>query len=159
MMILLVVEDNDEIRGLCADAVLKLEPDSVVFESRTMFEAIKTVIAHPEINVILTDLSLPDATEVEVVEALNKLTKDDVAIVVITGQGLEYERKAIDNGAQGFIQKGFVGSFADNLVTELRQAMYRKEVAPFSTRMSVPMAKLDRIMKELSSIAKLGEKP
>lgn len=102
----LVVEDNPGDADLVAIALAEadggpFEPDHVT----TLSEALTCVARSPAPDVVLLDLSLPDALGLEGLRRL-KEAAPGVPVVVLTGAAREIGRAAIQGGAQDYLIKG-----------------------------------------------------
>ncbi len=146
----LIVEDNPADAAL-AEEMLK-EDKSAAYEivSTNRIVQAKAALAASSFDVVLLDLSLPDAHSLQGLELL-LVEKPSQAIVVLTGQEDEaLGLSAIHEGAQDYLAKGRLT--ADLLVRSLRYAMERSAL-----QLRLEMANLQRLREQeitaLNSIA------
>lgn len=104
-MKILVIDDHpltrEALRGVFAD----LDANAVVFEAAGSREAMRLVAEHPEIELVLLDLNLPDRDGFSVLAELRE-RQPAIAVVVLSGQQDRISvMKALDLGAVGFIPK------------------------------------------------------
>jgi two-component system, OmpR family, phosphate regulon response regulator PhoB len=105
MASILIVEDHPTMR----DAMrLVLEEDGHQVEDVSNGEAgIAMVRDHPP-DVVLLDLNIPVVSGAEVLETLKAdPSTSEVLVVVVTATGEEGRRKAMSQGADGYITKPF----------------------------------------------------
>src|SRR5437016_587762 len=100
---ILIVDDHPVFRdGL--RSLLRTQHDlQVVGETESVAGALAEVRAHKP-DVVLLDLTLKDGTGFE---ALPRICEEapKTQVIVVTGQGMEQMRKAMDLGARGFVTK------------------------------------------------------
>jgi glutamate dehydrogenase (NAD(P)+) len=116
----LVVEDSDLMRKCL---LLLLSGDSTIDADgcATLHETIQKIGKGPPVDVILLDLFLPDAQNLEGLAALRKLAPQ-TSIVVVTGMGGTVLREqAMIEGARGFLEKGDIGE--EGLLKAIRDAV------------------------------------
>jgi DNA-binding NarL/FixJ family response regulator len=104
-MKILVVDDHpltrEALRGVFAD--LSSNPET--FEAADSQEAMNLVAEHPDIQLIVLDLNLPDRDGFSVLAELRE-RHPEIAVVVLSGaQDRNSVMKALDLGAAGFIPK------------------------------------------------------
>jgi DNA-binding NarL/FixJ family response regulator len=104
-MKILVVDDHALIREALASVLKELKPDAVVLEAPDCRQAMAFVEAHPDLNLILLDLTLPDRDGYSVLAELRE-SHPAVPVVVLSAlQDRANVVKALDLGAQGYIPK------------------------------------------------------
>lgn len=108
-MKVLVVDDHALIRQAMQGVLKKLRRDVVLLEAKNGTEAMQTVAANPDIDLILLDLSLPDRDGFSVFDELRE-HYPTIAIVVLSAvQDPTSVRKALEHGARGYIPKSAQG--------------------------------------------------
>jgi diguanylate cyclase (GGDEF)-like protein len=121
----LLVEDSEPDARLVAEDLHDAEPGAVEL---TVHETLAGACAHVETqrtDCVLLDLSLPDAFDLQGVDALREL-RPDVPIVVLSGatrDGLAV--RAVQSGAQDYLLKGETSG--PLLLRSIRYAMERKQ--------------------------------
>jgi CheY-like chemotaxis protein len=105
MASILIVEDHPTMR----DAMrLVLEEDGHQVEEASDGEVGIAMVREHAPDVVLLDLNIPVVSGAEVLETLKAdPTTSDVLVVVVTATGEEGRRKAIAQGADGYITKPF----------------------------------------------------
>ena len=105
MASILIVEDHPTMR----DAMrLVLEEDGHQVEEATDGEAGIAMVRDRAPDVVLLDLNIPMVSGAEVLETLKSdPATAEVLVVVVTATGEEGRRKAIAQGADGYITKPF----------------------------------------------------
>jgi diguanylate cyclase (GGDEF)-like protein len=120
----LIIEDSPAYAMLVSEMLAEgLRGRVETIHSSILAEACEVLLAHP-IDVVLLDLSLPDAHKLEALQAVQAATPD-VPVVVLTGAddpdlGLE----AVQAGAQDFLAKR--GADAEMLARAVRYSIERK---------------------------------
>lgn len=101
----LVVDDHALIREAMRGLLRGLRSDAQVFESADAQAALQTLQVHPDTDLMLLDLHLPDQHGLQVLATVAE-RHPAVAVVMLSGD-LDQStiRKALDLGAQGFIPK------------------------------------------------------
>ena len=106
-MKILVVDDHHLIRDGLRPVLESLAPEetTTLIEAETLASALDQVAAHPDLDLALLDLRLPDVVGFEAVSRL-RAARPSLPVVVMSGE-MEpaLMRGAIDQGALGFIPK------------------------------------------------------
>jgi DNA-binding NarL/FixJ family response regulator len=104
-MRILVVDDHVLIRDALRGVFDELRPEAVVLQAGDCDQAMQLIAEHPDLDLILLDLGLPDADGFEMLKDLRK-QYPSLAIVVLSAlQDRESVTRALDFGAVGFIPK------------------------------------------------------
>lgn len=104
-MKILVIDDHVLIRQAMQGVVRKIKRNAVVLEATNSAQAIQLVESHPDLNLVLLDLTLPDRDGFALLADLRERLPH-AAIVVLSGvQEPDYVLKALDLGALGYIPK------------------------------------------------------
>ena len=103
MLTLLIVDDDDAIRGMLYD----LLSDKYQCNTASMAEEALQYMEVEKYDAILTDISMPGLTGVDL---LKKIQEHDsgTPVILISGKGSEQDRKALmDLGAFAYVNKPF----------------------------------------------------
>ena len=107
-MKVLLVDDHQLIRDGMRPLLAKLcasGEELLVFESATLASALDETARHPDLDFILLDLRLPDATGFDALARL-QARRPDVPIVMMSGEDDgAHVREALARGAVGYITK------------------------------------------------------
>lgn len=103
----LVVDDSDTSRRYIAELLARQR--FRVLEAGNGVEAIKLLLAHEAIDLVITDYNMPQMDGVELIKNLRyKYEKGDLVIIGLSGQGdKSLSAKFIKNGANDFLHKPF----------------------------------------------------
>lgn len=103
----LVVEDSDTSRNFIC-TLLRRQLFQVL-EATNGVEAIKVLIEHPDVKLLITDYNMPQMDGFELVKALrHKYDKSNLIIIGLSAEGQgALSAKFIKNGANDFLQKPF----------------------------------------------------
>lgn len=119
----LLVEDDDGDARLVEDEIAELLPQAIVVRSRTLRDALEAL--GPEIDCVLLDLGLPDASGLEAVARLRAQTPA-IPLIVLTGLADEAAGVAsVQAGAQDYLVKGSVDG--GQLARSIRYAIGRRQ--------------------------------
>ena len=104
-MKILVVDDHPLIREALRDVLKKVEGDATVLEASSCSQAMQVIAEHPDLELILLDLNLPDRDGFSVLTELGE-RKPPIPVVVLSAQqDRDSIERALDLGALGFITK------------------------------------------------------
>lgn len=103
--LILVVDDEDEIRELIAE-YLEMRGYRVVRASSGT-EALKVMDANPTVNLILTDIRMPGGDGVSLLKSLRTKDSSCPIVVMMTAFADFSESQALANGANGYLRKPF----------------------------------------------------
>ncbi len=100
---ILIIDDEDKLRSLLT-RIIELEGYTVI-EASTIKDGLKK-LEREQIDVVITDVKLPDGNGVELTQKIKALYPQ-IEIIVITAYGTIYDGvKAMKNGAFDYIVKG-----------------------------------------------------
>lgn len=104
----LTVDDSLVARKQCGNLLRKYQFQ--VVEADGAKNAIKMLIEHPDIRLVITDYNMPDVDGFELVKLIrSKYDKQDLTIIGLSGDGnAKLSAKFIKNGANDFLRKPFV---------------------------------------------------
>jgi serine phosphatase RsbU (regulator of sigma subunit) len=119
----LLVEDDEGDARLVEDALSERLPQARIARCRTLREAL--VRLGPDIDCVLLDLGLPDASGLDAVARLRS-RMPAIPLIVLTGLDDEAAGiSAVQAGAQDYLVKGSVGG--DQLARSIRYAIGRRQ--------------------------------
>lgn len=101
----LVVDDHTLIREAMRGVLQGLRSNAQVLEAADAAAALQALQSHPDVDLVLLDLHLPDQDGLQVLATMVEL-HPAVAVVMLSGDKDQATmRSALDLGAQGFIPK------------------------------------------------------
>ena len=128
MTTILLIEDNPGDARLIAETLRDVEDASVDYEIKhveRVGDAIKMLASRQNIDIILSDLTLPDSHGLDTLTTLAKAA-DELPVIFMTGTNDEaLAVAAIHKGAQDYLVKGMID--ANSLARSLRYALERKQ--------------------------------
>ncbi|MFO0208623.1 MAG: response regulator [Betaproteobacteria bacterium] len=117
MMKVLVVDDHSLITDALRVLMLDIDPDALVLTAGSAAGAEKLLELHPDADLLLLDLTLPDASGTSVLESL-ATRAPDLKILVLSGvQDQHSVMRVLHLGAAGFVPKSMA---SDTLVSAIR---------------------------------------
>ena len=113
---ILIVEDDEEMRALLRDVIEEEghKTDSVNNGSEAFRKLVKQ-----SFDLIITDIRMPGLTGLDILPGMRKL-HPEVPIIVITAFGSEeIQRKAIERGANAYLEKPIHFQKLTNLIQDI----------------------------------------
>ena len=104
-MKILVIDDHVLIRQAMQGVLKKLRRDAVVLDAQNWKQATQVIADHPDISLILLDLTLPDRDGFSVLAELRERYPTISIVVLSAVQDPDNVMKALDLGALGYIPK------------------------------------------------------
>jgi DNA-binding NarL/FixJ family response regulator len=104
-MKILVVDDHLLIREALRGVLKELRSDAVILEASEGGQAMRLMAEHPDINLVLLDLNLPDRDGFSMLAELRERYLATSVVVLSGQQDRASVVKALDLGALGFIPK------------------------------------------------------
>ena len=101
----LVVDDHELIREAMRVALAELDGDAAILEASDSRETMRLIEEHPDVDLILLDLNLPDRDGFTVLSELRKSHPAISVVVLSARQDHGSVVKALNQGALGFIPK------------------------------------------------------
>src|SRR5215472_14555038 len=101
----LVVDDHELIREAMRGALAELDGDVAILEASDSRETMRLIEEHPDVDLILLDLNLPDRDGFTVLSELRKSHPAISVVVMSAQQDHDSVVKALNQGALGFIPK------------------------------------------------------
>jgi DNA-binding NarL/FixJ family response regulator len=152
---LLHIEDNASDALLAQSYIRSVIPD-VVFDSAVRISDVTADIAAAASCAIL-DLSLPDASGLEALHALRRISPD-LPIIVLTGfDDLDTGLSAIRDGAEDYLVKNYVDG--DSLQRAIRYAIERRRLTTALTSSETvpgPVAESEVELSEATTLMSMG---
>jgi signal transduction histidine kinase len=141
---ILLIEDDDAFAYIIQRTVRKIGEEHSVRHVERISTALQELAAD-EFDVILTDLTLPDATKLEAIHSLQAFNRD-LPVIVLTSMGSQrLSEKALQAGAQDYMVKDLVTP--QLLERTMRHAIERQKVVVENTRL---IAELETQQKQLN---------
>jgi DNA-binding NarL/FixJ family response regulator len=116
-MKILVVDDHPLILEALKQVLRDLDPEIEMLEARDGQQAIDQALMHPDLSLVLLDLTLPRKHGFELLAELRESSPDVPVVVLSASEDRETVMRAINDGAMGFIPKT---SRTDVLIAALR---------------------------------------
>jgi DNA-binding NarL/FixJ family response regulator len=104
-MKILLVDDHALLREALRGALKELEGEAAIFEASDSRETMQFVEQHPDLDLVLLDLNLPDRDGFSVLADLRKCYPSISVVVISALQDRDNVVRALDLGAVGFIPK------------------------------------------------------
>lgn len=104
-MKILVVDDHVLIRQAMHGVLKKLRRDAVVLEAANSQKAMEVIAEHPDLRLVLLDLTLPDGDGFSVLADMRERYPAVAVVVLSAVQDSLNVMKALDLGALGYIPK------------------------------------------------------
>jgi len=101
----LVVDDHALIRDALRGVLIALRADATVLEASSSRQALGIADGNTDIELVLLDLGLPDASGFETLAQLRRRHPEMAVVVLSASQKREDITRALQLGAQGFIPK------------------------------------------------------
>ena len=104
-MSILVVDDHVLIRDALCGVLGELKPEAIVLQAPDCREAMRLMAEHPDLELVLLDLGLPDADGFVMLRELRDRYPSLPIVVLSALQDRNSVARALDLGALGFIPK------------------------------------------------------
>lgn len=104
-MKILVVDDHQLIREALRGVLKEVKRDAILLEASSAAQAAQVMAGQPDINLVLLDLSLPDANGLAVLEELRRHYPTTAVVVLSATQDRSNVVRALELGASGYIPK------------------------------------------------------
>ncbi|MBI3897772.1 MAG: response regulator transcription factor [Gammaproteobacteria bacterium] len=104
-MKILVVDDHPLVRDALRDHLQELERGAEVFEARSTADALSIADQHPDMELVLLDLNLPDANGFSALTTLRERHPAIPVVVLSAHDQRQTVLDALDKGAMGFVPK------------------------------------------------------
>jgi DNA-binding NarL/FixJ family response regulator len=104
-MKILVVDDHVLVRDALRGVLTQLKRNALIFEAANGCQCMLLVEQHPDLDLILLDLALPDRDGFSVLAELRERYATAAVVVLSASQEQDTVKLALDLGAVGFIPK------------------------------------------------------
>jgi DNA-binding NarL/FixJ family response regulator len=104
-MNILVVDDHALIRDALRGVLAELRDDASIFEAPDSRRAMQSIAEHPDLDLVLLDLGLPDRSGFDVLAELRERYPAISVVVLSASDKRDDIARALDLGALGFIPK------------------------------------------------------
>src|SRR5262249_21635315 len=101
----LVVDDHALIREALRGVLKEVKGDAIVLEASSCSQAMQVIAEHPDLDLVLLDLNLPDRDGFSVLAELGERYPTISVVVLSAQQDRGSVVRALDLGALGFIPK------------------------------------------------------
>ena len=101
----LIVDDHALIREALHTVLKQLKREAVIFEASNSRQAMQVVEEHPDLNLILLDINLPDRDGLSVLGELRERYATIAIIILSASDDQDKVKRAFSLGALGFIPK------------------------------------------------------
>lgn len=157
MAAILVVDDE---KNMCSVLRILLEGDGyTVYTAETGLRALKELGTHPRIDLIISDLRMPDVDGIELLHRLQQQGRD-IPLILITAYGsIEVAVEAMKKGATDFITKPFNKDVIRHIVRKTldqsvdHEGMIDPEQEPGSGKAVYKSNVMEKIMRTVRKVA------
>lgn len=152
---LLVVEDDMQSAHALRELLESSTDPRFTIEHVTTAAAACTVVQRGGIDVVILDLGLPDATDLQALTRLDECIHE-IPVIILTGQGDEtLAAGALHRGAEDYLLKGALGY--DSLLRSIRYAVERHRSVRDLARVKRELETANRDLERLTLIEPLTE--
>jgi two-component system chemotaxis response regulator CheY len=103
---ILVADDSTTMRMFLLFHLIKMLPGARIVDAVDGADALEKFKQHPDVDLVLTDMNMPQLDGAGLISALRNELKNDVPIIIITTKGEEADReRGLALGANGYITK------------------------------------------------------
>jgi DNA-binding NarL/FixJ family response regulator len=102
---ILVADDHALVRAGLIGALAQLEPEPRVFEAATAGEVMDCLAAVAELDLILLDLFMPGAVELDLLRQVCSSAETVPVVVLSASESVAHVRAALEVGAAGYVPK------------------------------------------------------
>jgi diguanylate cyclase (GGDEF)-like protein len=152
---LLLVEDDLRSAYSLRELLSASDSPSFLISHVTTAAAACSAVEEGGIDVVILDLGLPDAHDLEALNSLQQCVHE-IPVIVLTGQGDEtLAAEALHGGAEDYLLKGSIGY--DALLRSIRYAVERHRGVRDLARMKKELESANRDLERLTMIEPLTE--
>jgi DNA-binding NarL/FixJ family response regulator len=147
---IVIADDHPLFRGALKQSLSGLGEDASILEAGD-FEATKLLVAdHPEVDLLLLDLSMPGASGLSGLIALRGVHASVPVVIVSAHDDPETIRRALDLGASGFISKS---ASVDDIRAAVRTVLDGGIAAPVGVDLGVEQdAEISGLIRKIQSL-------
>lgn len=102
---ILIADDHSLVREGLKIALRGLPAQSIPIEAASAAEVVAAMSAHPDIDLVVLDLQMPDVHDLDLLTELCNIHPDIPVVVVSATEDCRIMQRAIEHGAAGFIPK------------------------------------------------------
>ncbi len=149
---ILVVDDEESLREICREALV--EHGYEVVEAKNGIEAIECLKNDKDIDIVLSDLNMPEMDGMALIDYINRHNLD-VELIVMTGFGtIETAVEVMKKGALDYIPKPF---YLNHLLVKIDSAIERRQEKKQRERLNklVQILKLNRDLNAKLNLSSL----
>jgi len=109
---LLIVDDSSTMRQIIMRVVRQADIEvETILEAASAVEALAQLRSHPDVDLILTDVNMPEASGVDLLHRVRESSgKEQLPVILVaTGGGEALRDQALEGGANGYLCKPFSG--------------------------------------------------
>ena len=125
---ILIADDHDLVREGLKITLGKLPAPVTTLEAASATDVMQTLETHPDTNLVILDLHMPGATDLELLTRLCDAYSAIPVVVLSADENPRVMQRAIDRGAAGFIPKSSANSV---LVSALQLVLSGGVYIPF----------------------------
>lgn len=104
-MKILVADDHPLVRRALRLSLSHMRPDATIFEAASLAAALDCLTAHPDVDLTLLDLSMPDTEDMEGLARVLGTAPGVPVAVVSADEGVSTALRALAAGASGYLPK------------------------------------------------------
>jgi DNA-binding NarL/FixJ family response regulator len=104
-MKILIVDDHPVLRAGLAALLGQARPGSIIVEAGNAAEAFKRIDLHPDLDIVILDLVLPDMSGLSVLSEFGRRCPGLPVIVLSSSEDPQGARRALAQGALGYVPK------------------------------------------------------
>lgn len=108
-MKILIADDHWMVRESLKQVMRRLRQTLDAYEAETFGEAIATLLAHPDIDLVLVDLVMPGFDEFAGLQRIREQFPNVPVVVVSVHEDLEHVLRSVEQGVIGYIPKSAAG--------------------------------------------------
>ena len=102
---ILIADDHCLVREGLKIALARLPARPLPIEAASAAEVHEAIAAHPDIDLVVLDLQMPDVSDLDLLTELCNARPDIPVVVVSANEDCRVMQRAIEHGAAGFIPK------------------------------------------------------
>ena len=107
---ILIADDHSLVRDGLRFALTELPVQAEVIEASNAADVRQAIIDHPAINLVILDLHMPGANDLELLKSICNTYPDIPVVVLSAHEDQRTMQRAIEHGAAGFIPKSGANS-------------------------------------------------
>ncbi|MBK1632059.1 hypothetical protein CKO31_15190 [Thiohalocapsa halophila] len=136
---ILVADDHALVRAGLIGALAQLDPEPHVFEAATAAEVMDCLAAVAELDLILLDLFMPGAVELDLLRQVCSSAGSVPVVVLSASESAAHVRAALELGAAGYVPKS---SSSELLISALKLVLAGGVYMPAALMQAAPPAEM-----------------